>query len=59
MPLISATLYLGQFTSPLIVGPLASLLPGATAPYMVGTAFAALYLIQSFASRKYHALAVA
>ncbi len=57
MPLISAALYLGQFTSPLIVSPLASIVGGATAPYLVGVIFGVIYLIQAFCSRKYQALA--
>ena len=57
MPLISAALYLGQFTSPLIVGPLSSLIDSPTAPYMVGVVIAAIYLLQAFISRSYHALA--
>ncbi len=57
MPLISAALYLGQFTSPLIVGPLSGLVGGATAPYVVGVGISAIYLIQMVCSRKYQALA--
>ncbi len=57
MPLISATLYLGQFTSPLIISPLASLVGGPTAPYVIGVGFGVLYLIQAFCTRKYQALA--
>ncbi len=57
MPLISAALYLGQFTSPLIVSPLASLIGTATAPYIIGVGIGVIYLIQSFCSRKYQALA--
>ncbi len=57
MPLISAALYLGQFTSPLIVSPLASLIGTATAPYIIGVGIGVIYLIQAFCSRKYQALA--
>lgn len=57
MPLISAALYLGQFTSPLIVSPIASLIGSATAPYIVGIGIGALYLLQAFFSRRYQALA--
>lgn len=56
MPLISAALYLGQFTSPLIVTPIARLMGGLTAPYIVGVIVAVLYFIQSYVSRKYHAI---
>ncbi len=57
MPLISAALYLGQFTSPLIVSPLAALVGGPTAPYLIGVGIGVVYLIQAFCSRKYQALA--
>lgn len=56
MPLISASLYLGQFLSPLIVSPLAKLIGGVTAPYMVGVAIAVVFLLQAFATRRYQAL---
>ena len=59
MPMISAALYLGQFTSPLIISPLAGLVGGATAPYVIGVIFGALYLVQAFCSRRYQALAPA
>ena len=57
MPLISAALYLGQFTSPLIVSPLSHLIDSLTAPYMIGVIFGIIYLIQAFCTRKYQALA--
>lgn len=50
MPLLSAALYLGQFISPLIVSPLASM-TGAS-PYMIGVVIAGLYLVQAFMTRK-------
>jgi len=56
MPLISAALYLGQFLSPLIVSPIANLIGGVTAPYMVGVAIAVLFLFQAFFTRRYQAL---
>lgn len=58
MPLISAALYLGQFLSPLVVGPLASLLPGddVNAPYAVAAAIAVLFLTQTWLTRSHHAL---
>ncbi len=58
MPLLSAALYLGQFTSPLIVGPVSALIGGQTSPYIVGVVISAVYLIQMFCSRKYQALAL-
>jgi len=57
MPLISAALYLGQFLSPLIVTPLCRLIPFATAPYMAGVAIGLVFLVQTWYSRRYHALA--
>lgn len=58
MPLISAALYLGQFLSPLVVGPLASMLPGddVNAPYAVAAAIAVLFLAQTWLTRSHHAL---
>ncbi len=56
MPLISAALYLGQFLSPLVVSPVAGLIGGATAPYLVGVAIALLFLLQAFLTRRYQAL---
>ncbi len=57
MPLISAALYLGQFLSPLIVTPLSRLIPIATAPYAVGVAIGLVLLVQTWSTRRYHALA--
>ncbi len=57
MPLISAALYLGQFSSPLIISPLAGLIEGTTAPYFIGVGFGIVYLVQAFCSRRYQALA--
>ena len=53
MPLISAAMYLGQFTSPLIVSPISETVGGANSPYLIGVAISALFLIQVFLSRKY------
>ena len=53
MPLISAAMYLGQFTSPLIVCPISKTVGGANSPYLIGVAISALFLIQAFLSRKY------
>lgn len=56
MPLISAAMYLGQFTSPLIVSPISNAIGGNNAPYLVGVVFSALFLAQAFLSRRYQAL---
>ena len=56
MPLISAALYLGQFISPLVVGPLSRLFDSVTAPYKVGIAIALVYLLQALLTRKRQAL---
>ncbi len=56
MPLISAALYLGQFTSPLIVSTLSTFIPCVTGPYIVGVIFSFIFLFQAFYSRKYQAL---
>lgn len=53
MPLISAAMYLGQFTSPLIVSPISEAVGGANSPYLVGVAISVLFLIQAFLSKKY------
>ena len=50
MPLLSAALYLGQFLSPLIVSPTASVT--RTSPYFVGVGISALYLLQAILTRK-------
>lgn len=52
MPLISAAMYLGQFTSPLIVNPISNSLGGGNTPYLVGVVLSALFLIQTFLSKK-------
>lgn len=56
MPLISAAMYLGQFTSPLIVSPISNAIGGNNAPYLVGAVLSALFLVQAFLSRRYQAL---
>lgn len=56
MPMLSAALNAGQFVSPLVVTPLASMLFGAAnlhAAYIVGVFFALLFLLQTFATRKF------
>ena len=55
MPLLSAALYLGQFLSPLLVTPLGALCFGASdmlSPFKAGVLIAAVYLLQSFLTRK-------
>ena len=58
MPLISASLYAGQFLSPLIFGSLGNvLLPGLlTAPYILAVAGGVIYLVQAFCTRNIQAL---
>ena len=56
MPLISASLYLGQFLSPLIVNPLSTLFDSGGASYWVASIIALIYLLQTFLTRKHHAL---
>ena len=57
MPLISASLYLGQFLSPLLVNPAARLVGGGlTAPYLVGVLLGVIYLVQTFLTREFQAL---
>ena len=58
MPLISAAMYLGQFTSPLIVSPISEAVGGANSPYLIGVVISALFLIQTFLSKKYQAYEV-
>ena len=58
MPLISAAMYLGQFTSPLIVSPISEAVVGENSPYLIGAVISALFLIQTFLSRKYQAYEV-
>jgi len=58
MPLLSAALYLGQFISPIIVMPLASIFcPGeVTGPYIVGVILSLLFLFQVWATRHFQSL---
>lgn len=56
MPLISAALYLGQFLSPLVVSPLANLVGGSQAPYVVAAGLSCLFLLQAYLTRHHHAL---
>ena len=50
MPLLSTALYLGQFLSPLVVSPIATVTH--LSPYMVGVAIAVIYLLQAILTRK-------
>ncbi len=55
MPLISASLYLGQFLSPVIVSPLSHVVFGENdihGPYKIAVALCLLFLIQVFVTRK-------
>ncbi len=56
MPLVSAALFAGQFLSPLLVSPCAQLMGGVTAPYKVGVVLAALFLLQTWLTRRQQAL---
>lgn len=58
MPLISAAMFLGQFTSPLIVSPLSGFLNGVTAPYKIGVIFSLIFLVQAYCSRRYQAISL-
>ena len=58
MPLMSAAMYLGQFTSPLIVSPISEAVVGENSPYLIGVVISALFLIQAFLSKKYQAYEV-
>ena len=59
MPLISASLYLGQFISPIIVNPLSKALfnqNDISSPYKIGIMICILFLIQTFLTRTYQSL---
>ena len=58
MPLISASLYLGQFLSPIYISSLGNAVFGGSmnAPYMMATIIAVIYLIQTFLTRNVQAL---
>lgn len=59
MPLISASLYLGQFISPIIVNPLSKALfnqNDISSPYKIGIMICILFLIQTFLTRNYQSL---
>lgn len=59
MPLLSASLYLGQFISPVVILPLAEVLFGSedvAAPYRVAVLVGFLFLIQVWATRHFQSL---
>lgn len=59
MPLLSASLYLGQFISPVIILPLSEALFGVneiTGPYKVAVLISVLFLIQVWATRHFQSL---
>ncbi|MBR1769182.1 MAG: MFS transporter [Bacteroidales bacterium] len=59
MPLISASLYLGQFISPLIVRPLSKIFfsqNDITSPYKIGVILCIIFLIQMYLTRNQQAL---
>lgn len=59
MPLISASLYLGQFISPIIVNPLSKALfnqNDISSSYKIGIMICILFLIQTFLTRNYQSL---
>ena len=56
MPLLSASLYLGQFISPILILPLAELLFGThdvTGPYRVAVLISLLFLLQVWMTRRF------
>ena len=58
MPLISASLYIGQFVTPMVVGACSELLFAADlrGPYKVGIILALCYLVQVFCTRHFQSL---
>lgn len=59
MPLLSASLYLGQFISPILILPLAELLFGShdvTGPYRVAVLISLLFLLQVWMTRRFQSL---
>ena len=59
MPLLSASLYSGQFVSPIIVTPLSIMVFGIndiTAPYKVGIFICVIFLFQVWTTRHYQSL---
>ncbi len=57
MPLISASLYLGQFLSPIYISSLGNaVFRNVAAPYLMAIAFGIVYLIQVFLTQKFQSL---
>ena len=59
MPLLSASLYLGQFLSPVIVTPLAKIVFGdsdVAGAYKIGIVLCVIFLIQVYITRHYQSL---
>lgn len=59
MPLLSASLYLGQFISPILILPLAELLFGShdvTGPYRVAVLISLLFLLQVWMTHRFQSL---
>ena len=59
MPLLSASLYLGQFISPVVILPLAEMLFGTddvAGPYRVAVLISILFLIQVWLTRRFQSL---
>jgi MFS family permease len=59
MPLLSMALYLGQFTSPLIVTPAGKLLFGqadVSAPFKIACIFCVIFLLQVYMTRRFQSL---
>lgn len=59
MPLLSASLYLGLFLSPVIVTPLARIVFGdsdVAGAYKIGIVFCAIFLVQVYTTRHYQSL---
>ena len=59
MPLLSASLYLGQFISPIIILPMSEYLFGTediVAPYKIAAIIGVIFLIQVWATRRFQSL---
>lgn len=59
MPLLSASLYLGQFISPIVILPLAEMFFGTgdvTGPYRVAAIISFLFLVQVWLTRRFQSL---
>lgn len=59
MPLLSASLYLGQFVSPLLISSLSELCFGSEdmySPYKIGVAIGIVFFFQAFSTRNFQSL---